>query len=64
MTITIAHKILIGLAIVFFAFFTLLEIAKYFSQGGPTLLFVGILSAVVAVVLTFYLKAFIRRSRS
>jgi hypothetical protein len=64
MTITTAHKILIGSAIVFFAFFATLEIAMYFSQGSPTLLLMGALSGLVTVVLAFYLKAFIKKTRS
>ncbi len=63
MTITTAHKILIGSAIAFFAFFAILEITKYFSQGGLALLVMGALSGIVAVVLSFYLRAFIRRTK-
>ncbi|HLC40150.1 MAG TPA: hypothetical protein VJO34_00820 [Methylomirabilota bacterium] len=64
MTITTAHKILISSAIAFFAFFAALEFAKYFSQGSLALLLMGALSGVVTVVLIFYLRAFIRRSRT
>jgi hypothetical protein len=64
MTITTAHKILIGSAIAFFAFFAVLEIAKYFSHGDPGLLLMGVVSGAVTVILVFYLRAFIRRTRS
>jgi hypothetical protein len=64
MTITTAHKILISSAIAFFAFFAILEIAKYFSQGGAALLLMGALSGLVTVLLIFYLKAFIRKTRT
>ena len=64
MTITTAHKILISSAIAFFAFFAILEISKYFSQGSLALLLMGALSAIVTVLLIFYLRAFIRRTRT
>jgi hypothetical protein len=63
MTITTAHKILIGAAIVFFAFFAVLEVTRFFSTGGMTLLVMGGVSGVAAVGLAFYLRAFIRRSK-
>lgn len=64
MTITTAHKILISSAIAFFAFFAILEVAMYFSQGSPALLLMGTLSGIVTVILAFYLKAFIRKTRT
>ena len=64
MTITTAHKILIGSAIAFFAFFTVLEIVRFFSMGGVALLLMGGVSGLAAVGLALYLRAFIRRSRS
>ena len=64
MTITTAHKILIGSAIAFFAFFAILEVKYYLSAGGTVTLLMGLVSGVVVVGLAFYLRAFIRRSRS
>jgi hypothetical protein len=54
--IIVAHRILIGAAILFGVFFTGWQAVKYRQTGSLEHLFVGLVSAVITVGLAYYLK--------
>lgn len=56
MRLITAHKILIGSAVAFFAFFALFELRAYAAGGGATDLGSGIFGLAVAVGFAVYLR--------
>jgi hypothetical protein len=54
--IIVAHRILIGAAILFGAFFTGWQLVKYRQTASLEHLIVGLVSAVITVGLAYYLK--------
>ena len=56
MLIIIAHRILIGTAIVFGIFFTIWELSAYRQSGELGQLVIGLLTAVITVGMAYYLK--------
>lgn len=50
------HRVLIGVAIVFFAGFGVWELLGYRTDGDMTSLFSGLISLAVAVILLVYLR--------
>lgn len=54
--IIVAHRILIGSAIVFGVFLTAWETVQYHRTGAPAFLLVAVLAGVVTVALAYYLK--------
>jgi hypothetical protein len=55
-----AHRILIGAAIAFFAFFTLIQVRQYIRAPGAAPLVEAIVSAAVAVGLVLYYRTLSR----
>jgi hypothetical protein len=56
MRLITAHKILIGSAVAFFAFFAAFELRTYAGTGGLTDLVSGIFGLAVAVGFAVYLR--------
>jgi hypothetical protein len=56
MRLITAHKILIGSAVAFFAFFALFELRAYAASGSLTDLLSGIFGLAVAVGFAVYLR--------
>ena len=54
--IIVAHRILIGAAILFGVFFTGWQLVKYRQTASLEHLIVGLISAVITVGLAYYLK--------
>jgi hypothetical protein len=54
--IIVAHRILIGAAILFGVFFTGWQLARYRQTASLEHLIVGLVSAVITVGLAYYLK--------
>jgi hypothetical protein len=54
--IIVAHRILIGAAILFGVFFTGWQIVKYRQTASLEHVIVGLISAVITVGLAYYLK--------
>jgi hypothetical protein len=54
--IIVAHRILIGAAILFGVFFTGWQLVKYRQTASLEHLIAGLLSAVITVGLAYYLK--------
>jgi hypothetical protein len=54
--ITVAHRILIGAAILFGVFFTGWQLVRYRQTASLEHLIVGLVSAVITVGLAYYLK--------
>jgi hypothetical protein len=54
--IIVAHRILIGAAILFGVFFTGWQLVKYRQTASLEHLIVGVVSAVITVGLAYYLK--------
>jgi len=55
-----AHKILIGAAIVFFAFFALWELRDYRASGDPVALLWSVAAAAGALAFAAYLRRYVR----
>lgn len=60
MSVPTAHKILIGTAIVFFAFFALWELGDYRASGDATALAASVGAAGGALALAAYLRRYVR----
>ena len=56
MLIIIAHRILIGTAIVFGVFFTVWEVVRYRQPGEIRDLVVAIVAALITAAMAYYLK--------
>ena len=56
MLIIIAHRILIGTAIVFGVFFTVWEAARYRQNGELRDLVVAVIAALITAAMAYYLK--------
>jgi hypothetical protein len=54
--IIIAHRILIGAAIVFGVFFTLWEVMRYRQHGAARDLVVAVIATVITAAMGYYLK--------
>ena len=52
----IAHRILIGTAIIFFAFFTIWEVMAYRQTGYWGNLVWAVFAALIALAMAYYLK--------
>ena len=64
MTVPTAHKILIGSAIAFFAFFAVWELRDWRASGDGVALAAAIGSAVGAIAFAAYLRRFARSLRA
>ena len=60
MRLTTAHKILIGSAIVFFAFYGVWELVRYSESGAQSSLVAGALALAGTGGLMLYLRSFLR----
>jgi hypothetical protein len=56
MLIIVAHRILIGAAIVFGVFFSLWELSRYRRYGGTRDLVVALITILVTAAMAYYLK--------
>jgi Na+-transporting methylmalonyl-CoA/oxaloacetate decarboxylase beta subunit len=54
--ILIAHRVLIGAAVLFGIFFTILEAAKYRETGEGQYLTVALVAGVITLAMGYYLK--------
>jgi len=54
--ILIAHRILIGAAIVFGVFFTFWQVVRYRHTGDLEHLVIAIVTAIITVAMGYYLK--------
>jgi len=61
MRLMTAHKILIGSAVVFFAFFALFEARRYAASGSLRDLASGVFAFAVAVGFAVYLRSVFNR---
>lgn len=64
MSVPTAHKILIGTAIAFFAFFALWEFREYLRSGDGLALLSGGAAAAGAIAFAAYLRRFVRSLES
>ena len=60
MSVITAHKLLIGVAIVFFLFYAVWEVRNYPEPGGVLALLRGIIALVAACGLGIYLRYFLK----
>lgn len=63
MSLMTAHKILIAVSILFFFGYALRSLLDYFSRGNLAPLLGSGMSALAALGLAFYLRAFLRSLR-
>jgi hypothetical protein len=56
MLIIIAHRVLIGTAIVFGVFFALWEVMRYRQHGAARDLLVAVIAALITAAMAYYLK--------
>ncbi|MBI1847080.1 MAG: hypothetical protein HYR86_08945 [Candidatus Rokubacteria bacterium] len=61
MRLITAHRILIGAAIAFFAFFAAVQLRLYLRSAGTAALVETVVSAAVAVGLVVYYRSLARR---
>ena len=60
MSVPTAHKILIGTAIAFFAFFALWELREYTASGDRDALVWSVAAAAGALAFASYLRRYVR----